>query len=458
MNTSEKGDDICPISLECGLAVPRRSIDISRPQAAKAAAPARSGCSVQAASDWLDISSMMEHQPTSHGPGRMGSFNRFRSASGRASFGGNDKAGGVASPRTLQQDLAAALNSSTVAEQANKQQHSSEQLLQLAAACRARDARQLQQLLAAAPPVNLALDSRGNTALHLLLLPVCSPSEAVRLDASACSRGSSTHQLAVHREQLAGDRHHNGSGDRAGSSGAFGWLTACFTGNNESQLGLPRSSSLSFATHHTHSLSPAAAASAQLSMAAALLAAGASVNIRNRDGVTPLMLAAQQVTAAGSSCGSSSSSSALKVLELLVTKDSMADVNIKDAAGRTALVHVLAQQQADASTTGGSVRSEPVGRTASSKFGYGDVSISASVVTTAASAAAGALSAAAAAAQTKAVQLLVHHGADVNAADAAGMTPLMHAAAQPGVTKELLHKMLELGANSRYAMLCCLFQ
>jgi ankyrin repeat protein len=348
--------------------------------------------------------------------------------------------------------------------------------VQLALACQLRDARLLQQLLAAGVRVGAALDVDGNTALHLVLLPVCNPATVAAMHDSVRSHSSSIqhHKQALQvQAQPVQQQQQQQQQRQVSTGGAFSWLTGCFTGSaaGSGSSSVVRSASFMQALSHFQPLSPAAAASAQLTMVAALLAAGADLNARNRDRHTPVMLAARQLAAAASS---SQVNAAVKVLELLCKGGQLGkpDLNLKDAVGRTALAHALLPAPAgacmDASTVaraaaaaaGGSVRSEPA-RAASAyqSSGYGgsvhaaaDASVSAKsaiVLGSAALAPHAAVAALMAAARVRAVQLLVHHGADVNAADADGMTPLMHAAAQPSVTKELLIRLLELGANAR---------
>lgn len=156
---------------------------------------------------------------------------------------------------------------------------------------------------------------------------------------------------------------------------------------------------------------------------------------QHNTGDTPLMLAVQQLTAA---CNSSSSMGlvmpALRVLVLLC-KHVLCDANMKDAQGRTALALLLqgyqqqqqqpAADKAAAATQASSSPAQPPSAPPPPN------------------------SPALAAVQLKAVQMLLHCGSDCNAADRAGMTPLMFAAAQPSISKELLQLLLEKGANAR---------
>jgi ankyrin repeat protein len=513
---------ICPISLECGLVHPRRSVEISRLQDAdwhgkpsadsalglktsssntpggtsKGSAPA--GIATQQQLDAvharmnvqgrsfagsmssetpaelllpdgrLNMDAMMEH--SGHGKssqpglglGKIGSFRLSRTPSSKAGLAGAaPEAGrGPASARSASSCKPASSGGELPTPQLP------EQLMQLTLACQMRDARLLQQLLAAGVRVGAALDVDGNTALHLVLLPVCNPAAVATMHDSVRSHdGVTQHHTQMQQQQQQ---------RQVSSGGAFSWLTGCFTGSSSSgsSSSAARSTSFTEAPPLLSPLSPAAAASAQLTMVAALLAAGADTNARNRERLTPVMLAARQLAAAASS---SQVTAAYKVLELLCKGGQLgkADLNLKDAAGRTALAHALLPapsavcmdrstvSRAAAAAAGGSVRSEPAGAaSAYQSAGYGasvhttaDASVSAKSAVVLGSAAAAAPHAAAAAAvaaaRVRAVQLLVHHRADVNAADTDGMTPLMHAAAQPNVTKELLLKLLELGANSR---------
>jgi ankyrin repeat protein len=521
---SSMGDaDICPISLECGLVVPRRSIDVNRLQddglhgkpsamglstsSSKAAGgvskeqalagianqqqldaisarrqlPGRSPAAPMSSETpaelltpdgRLNMDAMMEHSghgaasQYSLGLSRMGSFKFARAPSSKGGLVDAGKSPASAGGATSCKSEAAATSSSS-----KQQSQPSEQALQLALACQLRDARLLQQLLAAGVRVGAALDVDGNTALHLVLLPASNPAAVAAMHDSVRSHpGSIQHHTAALQAQPAPQQQQQASS----TGGPLGWLTGCFTGSATSNSSsIVRSASYMQVLPHFQPLSPAAAACAQLTMVSALLAAGTDLNARNRERQTPVMLAARQLAAAASS---SQVNAAVKVLELLCKGGQLGkpDLNLKDAAGRTALAHVLLPAvtaaamdtstvaRAAAAAAGGSVRSEP-GRAASAyqSAGYGgsfhagtaaDTSVSAKsavVLGSAVTAPHASAAAAIAAARVRAVQLLVHHGADTNAADADGMTPLMHAAATPTVTKELLIKLLELGANAR---------
>ncbi|KAF6256621.1 hypothetical protein COO60DRAFT_1702244 [Scenedesmus sp. NREL 46B-D3] len=517
--------DICPISLECGLIVHRRSIDVSRIQDAgwqhkpsslgfstsssntAGGASNRSAGAGNAIQQQLDavsvrmplpgrspagpmstetpaelltsdgrlnMDAMMEH--SGHAPqhglgfGKTGSFRFNRAPSSKAGFAGTAAEGarGLASGLSTSSCKAAAAAAAAASCRDQQAPQLPEQQMQLALACQLRDTRLLQQLLAAGVRAGAALDVDGNTPLHLVLLPMSNPAVVAAVHDSVRShKGSIQHheeglQVQTHPAMQQQQR-------QVSSGGAFSWLTGCFTGGTSSNGSSSAvcSGSLTQALLQVPSLSPGAAAAAQLTMVAALLAAGADTNARSRQRLTPVMLAARQLAAAASS---SQANAAFKVLEVLCKGGQLGkpDLNLKDAAGRTALAHALLPARPatcmDRSTVaraapaaaGGIIPSEPAGAaSASHSAGHSaaadtaaDASVSAKSASVPGSAAA-VPHAAVAAARVRAVQLLVHHGADTNAADADGMTPLMYAAAQPGVTKELLIKLLELGANSR---------
>jgi ankyrin repeat protein len=419
----------------------------------------------------LNMDAMMERsghgQSSQHGLGlgKMGGFRFARTPSSKAGLAGTAGAAADSGRGPVSVRDASSCKASSGGELQTPQLP--EQLMQLTLACQLRDARLLQQLLAAGVRVGASLDVDGNTALHLVLLPTCNPAAVATMHDSVRSHtGAAQH----HRQGLQMQQQQQ---RQISSGGAFSWLTGCFTGGTSSgSSSAIRSASFTQPLPLFAPLSPAAAASAQLTMVATLLAAGADTNARNRERITPVMLAARQLAAASSS---SQVNAAYKVLDILCKGGQLGkpDLNLKDAAGRTALAHALLPapsaafcdrstvSRAAAAAAGGSVRSEPAGAaSAYQSAGYGasahitaDASVSAKSAVVLGSAAAAAPHAAAAAAvaaaRVRAVQLLVHHGADTNAADADGMTPLMHAAAQPNVTKELLIKLLELGANSR---------
>lgn len=294
------------------------------------------------------------------------------------------------------------------------QQHQQQQILQpgcqqLAVACKSRDVKQLQALLAQGVPcISDAADAAGNTALHLALLPAYPAADTP-------------------------------VSPRQGGCGGLSWLTGCF-GDSTAGASVGRAGS---------SLSGTASLQAQQHMVAALLAAGADANARNHQGLTPLMLAVQQLLDAA--CSSSSLvASALKVLEQLC-KQVLLDPNMKDYdQGRTALVQLLEGRTHAAAAAGtSSTRGKPqVHDSVRSTSAQTSKSASHSTQRPAA-ATLTAYSAVLAAVQLKAADMLLHCGADCNAADKSGMTPLMFAAAQPGVTKELLQPLLERGANTR---------
>jgi ankyrin repeat protein len=294
-----------------------------------------------------------------------------------------------------------------------------QQQQQLAAACRSRDVRHLQQLIARGNvDVSEAVDTSANAALHTVLLPYFGAG------ADATQAGS-----PVERPR--------------------GWLGGCFGGT---AADVSRSGSV-------RALTPAAAAAAQQQQVALLLAAGADANARNGQGHTPLMLAVLQLLAA---CAGNSSSSlvtpALKVLELLC-KHVLLDPNMKDAQGRTALAMLLhgqveQQAQAPVSMAGKhsmSPSSSSIGGSNSSSGGVRSVQQQDARLPPLPPAAGSvaAHSTVYGAVQLKAVHMLLHRGADCNAADKTGMMPLMYAAAQPSVTKDLLQLLLERGANPR---------
>lgn len=267
-------------------------------------------------------------------------------------------------------------------------QQPSPQLQQLAASCCSRDVKGLSALLSRSPDhISDAADAFGNTALHLVLLPYVgaqtSPTD------TTCKSSSS-------------------------GKGGPAWLTACFGGSRTAPT-VSRAGSMRM-------LSGTASLQAQQHMVAALLAAGADANARNKAGQTPLMLAVQQLVTACSDSGHSASA-ALKILEQLC-KYPLLDPNAKDNMGRSALHQLCGCMERQSSGSGVLQASTAAASSAS-------------------------ISTAAAAAQLKAAQLLLHCAADVNSADKAGMTPLMFAAAQPAVTKDLLQLLLERGANTR---------
>lgn len=298
------------------------------------------------------------------------------------------------------------------------QQHQQQQILQpgcqqLAAACKTRDVKQLQALLAQGVPcISDAADAAGNTALHLALLP-----SYPAADTPVSPR-------------------------QGGGGGGLSWLTGCF-GGSTAGASVGRAGS---------SLSGTVSLQAQQHMVAALLAAGADANARNREGLTPLMLAVQQLLDAACSSSSSLVASALKVLEQLC-KQVLLDPNMRDYdQGRTALAQLLegrTHAAAAAAGSSGSTRGKPqVHDSVRSTSAQTSKSASHSTQRPAATPSA-ACSAVLAVVQLKAAHMLLHCGADCNAADKSGMTPLMFAAAQPGVTKELLQLLLERGANTR---------
>jgi len=290
-----------------------------------------------------------------------------------------------------------------------------QKLQQLAAACVSRDVKLLQALLPSSEQyISDPLDAGGDTALHAVLLPYL-PAAASVLSAA------------------------NVSGDADVNSNTRSWscLFSCFGATAASSARLPCS---------FRPLSAVAAAAAQHSMVSSLLSAGADANVRNMLGQTPLMLAVQALIAACSSSGASSSTTsgpvaaALKVLELLC-RHVLIEPNMKDRQGRTAL-SLLLLGSTHAASPGFSSTFDP-GST-SSHF-----SIQSSASQAAAAAAAAGPNPALSAAQLKGVQMLLHAGADCNAADNAGVTPLMFAAGQPMICKELLQLLLQRGANTR---------
>lgn len=286
-----------------------------------------------------------------------------------------------------------------------------QQLQQLAEACRNRDAKQVLCLAAKSPTwVSDAADAAGNTALHLALLPNAGPgSVGAAAGAAPVSPTSSS------------------------KSGGLSWLTGCF--------GVPPANGVSRMSSF-RSLSAPAALQAQQQVVAALLAAGADANARNKQGLTPLMLAVEQLLQA---CNSSNSlvAPALRVLEQLC-KHALLDPNMKDEQGRTALVLLLQGQPHG--TAGSKQQLHDSVRSGSGHFSR--TSSSVHPVSAAAPASAASITAFGAV-QLKAVQMLLHCRADCNAADKAGVTLLMVAASQPAVTKELLQLLLERGANTR---------
>lgn len=374
---------ICPISREAGLP-PRRSIDIK--QQASFDLPLKQQQHHSSSSVGRPVSALRGDQPTVWHP-------------------------------SLQWSASPGCSSPTRAGHPAYQQHSIQQVQQLAAACCNRNVKQLQALLAQELPcLSDAADTAGNTALHMVLLPY-SGSQAGGAD-PVSSKSTGT--------------------------GSLSWLTGCFGGTSAG--GISRAGSM-------RSLSGTAALQAQLQMVSALIAAGADANARNLQGLTPLMLAVQQVLDV---CSTNNSliAPALRVLEQLC-KHVLLDPNMKDNQGRTALVRLLQGPQQTAAISSVYAKQQQVVHD-SVRSTHGQFS-RASKSAHPAGAAAGAAPAAAAAVssaafgmvQLKAAQILLHCGADCNAADGAGMTPLMFAAAQPTVTKELLWLLLERGANPR---------
>lgn len=446
--------NICPISLECGLAVPRRSIDVAGPErnSNSAAGPGRQAAleasqGANASSDGagsspsarlsrtysakaptgpmtsgptpaeyltsdgrLDVSSMMEHSSHSQSSNhlkRTGSI-RFSKAASRSSFSESQRKT-VSSPKPASQPsskcVSDVLGSPTALQRSRSVNDSSacsaagngsellpeltQQQQQLAVACQSKDLKLLQQVLAVSVPASAALDSIGNTALHLLLLPAPTVTPALRHTASlqhVPSEGSLTSSVT-----------------KTNTTGPFGWLTACFNGSSTSTF--CGSSSLAASRSAQPSLrGRAAAAAANASMVSALLSANADVNVRNCDGLTPIMLAVQQlVSLLESSSSSGKIAAAMKVLDALC-KHPMADMNMKDPQGRTALALLMLpsagtcfiSMDCDAAAAAAVGRESSVG--------------GASAVTTG-SAASASLTTTAAAAHLRVVQLLIHCGA-----------------------------------------------